>query len=126
MANKVAFLTRFGNDFDFYHGSTAGGTQSIRGFRNERFVGKTSFYNMNDLRIRLGKLKSSFIPCVVGITASFDQGKVWSPEIESDLWHTSFGGSFWANILDLTTISIGYHVTEDELGRIVFGLGYGF
>ena len=126
MANKVAFATRFGNDFDFYHGSSIGGTASLRGFRNERFIGKTAFYNMNDIRIKLGKIRTSFLPFTVGITGSFDNGKVWNPNIESDQWHVSYGGALWFNTIGLATISFGYHTTQDEKGRLVFGIGYGF
>ncbi|MEL6989203.1 MAG: BamA/TamA family outer membrane protein, partial [Bacteroidota bacterium] len=112
MANKVAFATRFGNDYDFYHGTNLGGNNSLRGFRNERFNGKTAFYNMNDLRFTIGKVKNPILPFTLGLTGSFDHGRVWLPndEVESDEWHISYGGSLWFNILDLATLNFGYHL----------------
>jgi len=126
MANKVGLATRFGTDFNFYHGSKIGGNTSLRGFRNERFIGKTAFYNLNDIRIKLARIRNAFLPFTLGITGSFDNGRVWDPSIESDIWHTSYGGAVWFNTLGLATISIGFHTTADERGRLVVGLGFGF
>ena len=44
LATKLSGRALIGNTYEFYHGSTVGGNTSLRGFRNERFNGKYSFY----------------------------------------------------------------------------------
>ena len=58
-ATKIGGELIFGDDFEFYHGAAIGGNNSLRGFRNERFIGKRSYYQNTDLRISLGGLKTS-------------------------------------------------------------------
>ncbi|KAA1246804.1 metallophosphatase [Aquimarina sp. RZ0] len=129
---NLVFATTFGgeailgDDFEFYHGAQIGGIQKgLRGFRNERFTGKFSVYQNTDLRWKIGKFKTSFIPLKYGLTGGFDHGRVWVENDTSDTWHTSTGGSFWISGLDSFTANLGYYVSTDS-GRITFALGFAF
>ena len=44
LATKLGGQLILGDDFEFYHAARIGGNNSLRGFRNERFTGKQSFY----------------------------------------------------------------------------------
>src|SRR5690606_19422163 len=55
LATKIGSHMVFGNNYEFYHAATLGGNNSLRGFRNGRFNGKTSFYQSTDLRVGLTK-----------------------------------------------------------------------
>ena len=48
----------FDNDYEFYQAATI----DLRGFRDNRFIGKQSFYQYSDLRLDMGKLKNPFTP----------------------------------------------------------------
>lgn len=130
-ATKIGGEAILGDNFEFFHAATLGGNHSLRGFRNERFTGKYAFYQNTDLRLKLGKFKSSFIPLNYGITGGFDYGRVWQGnEIsnisnESSTLNTSAGGSFWISGLDAFTANLGYYGSNDG-GRIVFVLGFAF
>ncbi|MFV5685576.1 metallophosphoesterase [Flavobacterium sp. GB2R13] len=114
------------NNFEFYQGAALGGDYDLRGYRNERFLGKQSFYQSNDIRWNLGKIKRSVIPMSYGILGGFDYGRVWVNGENSDKWHQSFGGGLWLNGLNVITARITYFKSADEEARIAFGLGFGF
>lgn len=125
LATKLGGEVIIGDDFEFYHAAQLGGGHSLRGFRKERFAGKYSMYQNTDLRLRLGKFKTSFIPLNYGITGGFDYGRVWVEEDTSDKWHNSVGSSFWVSGLETFTANIGYYSSTDG-GRIAFVLGFAF
>ncbi len=124
-ATKLGGAILLGDDFEFYHGARIGGNNGLRGFRNERFTGKSSFYQNTDLRLSLGGLKTSVIPIRFGLTGSFDHGRVWVENDTSNQWHNSIGGSIWLTGADAFTMNFGYY-TSDDGGRIVLTLGFGF
>ena len=125
LATKIAGELILGDDFEFYHGAQIGGNNGLRGFRNERFIGKQSFYQNTDLRLSLGGLRTSIIPLRFGVSGSFDYGRVWMENDTSNTWHNSYGGSLWISGVDAITANIGYFNSTDG-GRIVFVLGFAF
>lgn len=129
---KIVLATLFkaksilNNNFEFYQGATLGGDYDLRGFRNERFLGKQSFFNSSDIRISLGKINGSLVPMSYGILGGFDYGRVWLDGEKSNTWHKSFGGGFWLNGLDVVTARLTCFKSEIDNVRIAFGLGFGF
>lgn len=124
-ATKLGGELILGDDFEFYHAAVIGGNNGLRGFRNERFTGKQSFYQNIDLRMPLGGLRTSIIPIRFGLTGSFDYGRVWVTNDMSKQWHNSYGGSLWVSGVEAITANIGYFNSFDG-GRIVFALGFSF
>ncbi len=114
-----------GNDFEFYQGASIGGVDGLRGFRNQRFTGKSSYYQNTDLRFSLKKMRTSILPTAMGLFAGFDYGKVWMPTVDSNTWHTSYGGGFFLNAADLLSINLAVFNSKDG-PRFSFGLGFGF
>ena len=114
-----------GDNFEFYQGASIGGVDGLRGFRNQRFTGKTSYYQNTDLRLSLTKMKTGLLPLSIGVYGGFDYGRVWLPNQDSDKWHTSAGGGFFFNGADIMTASLALFSSDDGL-RFTFGLGFGF
>ena len=125
LATKLAGEVVLGDDFEFYHGAQIGGVNGLRGFRNERFVGKRSFYQNTDLRLALGGLRTSVLPLRFGISGGFDYGRVWEEDNTSNVWHTSGGGSLWLSGVDSISANLGYYNSSDG-GRVVFVFGFAF
>lgn len=125
LATKIEGEAILSDMFEFYHAAVIGGNNSLRGFRNERFSGKYSFYQNTDLRFILGGLKTSIVPLQYGLTASFDYGRVWLENDISDVWHNSMGGSLWLSGLGAVTTNLGYYNSTDG-ARIVFAMGFAF
>ena len=112
-------------DFEFFHGATLGGSNSLRGFRNERFNGKSSFYQSIDLRTGIADLRTSYVPLRLGASLGYDYGRVWSDNDTSDEWHHSYGGSIFLNGFKAVTANVGYYLS-DESDRLIFTLGFRF
>lgn len=114
------------NNFEFYQGATLGGDYDLRGFRNERFLGKSSFFQSSDLRVNIGTIKGSLVPMTYGLLGGFDYGRVWIDGEDSDKWHHSYGGGLWLNGLNVVTARLTFFKSEIDGARIAFGLGFGF
>ncbi|WP_240723572.1 metallophosphoesterase [Flavobacterium sp. J27] len=114
------------DNFDFYHAAAIGGNNGLRGVRNERFIGRQSFYQTSDLRLTLGSIKRSFIPMKYGIIGGFDYGRVWTSNDTSNTWHTSYGGALWLNGINMITAKAGYFKNPNDKGRLTFAVQFGF
>ncbi len=125
LATKVKADFRFGDNYEFYHAATVGGNNSLRGFRNERFMGKTAFFQMTDLRVCFLEQRTGFIPLRIGVTGGFDLGRVWNDNEDSEKWHNSYGGSIFINGFQAFTANIGYYKSVED-GRIIFTAGFRF
>lgn len=113
-----------GDDFEFYQGAVIGGNKGLRGFRNERFLGNTAYYQSTDLRWQIGKGKG-LIPMRYGILGGFDYGRVWWKGEDSQKWHQSFGGGIWLNAAEMTSLYLNLFHSEDG-NRVSFGVGFNF
>ncbi|WP_366184186.1 metallophosphoesterase [Flavobacterium ovatum] len=126
LASLVKAKAILNNNYEFYQGAVLGGDASLRGFRNERFLGKSSFYQSSDLRFSIGKIKESIIPMTYGILGGFDYGRVWLDGENSSKWHQAVGGGLWLNGINTLTARLTYFKSKAEEARISFGLGFGF
>lgn len=128
---KLVLATRFkgnivfGDDFEFFQGASIGGTDGLRGYRNQRFLGNKSFYNNTDLRYSFNSQKTRLIPIRLGVYGSFDYGRVWLKDEDSNKWNNSYGGGFFVNGVELLTANLGIFNSSDGI-RVAFGLGFGF
>ncbi|MEW7291602.1 metallophosphoesterase [Aquimarina sp. 2304DJ70-9] len=125
LASKIKTRINFNNEFEFYQGATIGGNDGLRGFREQRFTGKRSFYHSTDLRFALGKLRNKIIPIGMGTYAGFDYGRVWIENDNSNTWHTSVGGGIYFSLSGFTAFNIAYF-SSDEGGRVTLGLNLPF
>lgn len=115
------------DNFEFYQAAALGGDFDLRGFRNQRFIGNQSFFQSSDLRIAIGKIKSSIVPMSYGFFGGYDYGRVWLNGENSNKWHQAVGGGLWLNGLNAITARLTYFKgTADDEARIAFGLGFGF
>ncbi|MBD9166533.1 MAG: hypothetical protein EGQ00_05740 [Parabacteroides johnsonii] len=110
----------YNNKYDFYQ--AAGIT--LRGFRDNRFIGKQSFYQHTDFRLDMGKIRNPFTPLKYGLFAGFDYGRVWFPDEHSRRWHTSYGGGFWLTIVNKVTTQYSCFGSEDG-ARFLFAIRLG-
>ncbi len=125
LGSKAEIRTNFGDDYLFYHAQSIGGDTGLRGYRNNRFAGKTSFYQSTDLKWRLKRYVTAVTPITIGVFGGFDYGRVWLSEDASNTWHNSFGGGFWIGSLNAFSVNAGYFVSDED-AIIQVGLGFGF
>ena len=110
--------------YEFYQASSIGGKDGLRGYRNERFSGKSSYYQNTDLRLNLFKFNAGLVPAKFGMFSGYDYGRVWLENEDSSKWHSSVGGGIFVNGAGLFTLQTSYFSSDDG-GRFMFGLGFG-
>ena len=125
LATKWKAHFNIGDNYEFYQGATVGGTDGLRGYRNQRFTGKKSYYQNTDIRFSLRKMKTNIIPLSLGVYSGFDYGRIWLPTEDSDEWKTSYGGGIFLNGADVISARVALFYA-DEGPRFTFGLGFGF
>lgn len=125
LATNLKGQFNLGDGFEFFQAATIGGTDGLRGFRNQRFSGRDSFYQNTDLRYSFNRLKTQLIPIKLGIFGGFDYGRVWLEDEASKKWHNSYGGGLFINALDAISGNLGVFNSADGM-RVAFGLGFGF
>ena len=121
LAVRVGGATNFG-DFNFYQANYIGGTENLRGYRKDRFAGRTSFYQNTDIRIRLFNFGTYLLSGDVGILGFNDFGRVWIDDEDSDTLHHGYGGGIWLAPYNVAVISASYGISKEEsLIYIKFG-----
>jgi hypothetical protein len=78
------------NSAEYYEHAVIGGPENLRGFNRERFWGKTSFYNNNELRY-ISKIRTHLINAKAGVLAFVDNGRLWLPGETSNKMHMGYG-----------------------------------
>jgi len=133
--DKLVFATRIGTQhiigdslsFEFFQAAVIGGKSNLRGYRSERFTGRTSFYQNLDLRWKIFNSENNVVPFSFGISGGFDYGRVWADEDNglSTTWHTAYGGGFYVAPVDFFVLYFElFHSVEGN--RFVFKAGYAF
>lgn len=124
-ATKFKSQLNFGNEFEFYQAASIGGTDGLRGFRNQRFTGNQSYYQNSDVRYSFSTMKTRLIPIRFGMYTGFDYGRIWLDGENSKKWHNSYGGGFFINGAELLSANFGLFNSSDGI-RAAFSLGFQF
>ncbi|PRX56504.1 BamA/TamA family outer membrane protein [Flagellimonas meridianipacifica] len=125
LATNLKGHVNFGDDFEFYQGASIGANNGLRGFRFQRFTGKSAYFQNTDLRYSFRRSQTGLLPVTPGIYGGFDYGRVWFPGDSSDKWHNSYGAGFFINGADILSANIGLFNSADGM-RFAFGFGFGF
>lgn len=123
LALRAGVSANLSDEFEFFQANTLGGTENLRGYRRDRFAGKTAFYNNSEVRINAGHLNTYLVTGKWGILAFFDNGRVWMPDETSNQWHYGYGGGLWLVPFNRFAVSAMYGISEESK---VFTLKAGF
>jgi hypothetical protein len=130
--DRLTFANRFGGGitmgdaFEFYQAQYLGSDDNLRGYRKERFAGKSKFYNQAELRLRLANFRTYLFPAAFGIFAFYDMGRVWKPVVDNDKEILSgYGGGLWFSPLRRLVLTLSYAVSSEDKIPLV-GLGWKF
>jgi hypothetical protein len=110
LAARIGGSTLF-NDYQFYQSNVLGAQTrdmrrgNLRGYRRDRFSGRSMVYQNTDLRIRLFTFRSYLFPGQFGIMGFSDHGRVWIDNENSNIWHHSYGGGVWLSPAQLLVIT---------------------
>ncbi|WP_027126424.1 metallophosphoesterase [Gelidibacter mesophilus] len=123
LATRIKSQINFGENFEFYQAASIGGTDGLRGFRNQRFTGNQSFFQNTDIRYSFGKFRTKILPIRVGVFTGFDYGRVWLKGEDTHKWHNSYGGGFFISGVDIISANLGVFHSMDGF-RVAFALGF--
>ncbi len=128
---KIVFATRFGlglnfGHFEFPQAQYLSGTENLRGFRRERFAGRTMLFNNSEIRWKLIDFTTYLFKGSAGILAFHDIGRVWVPNERSQRWHTGYGGGIWVAPIARFVIvgSAAFSKEESLIPLITFGFQF--
>ena len=125
LATKWKAHWNFGDGFQFFQAASLGANDGLRGYRNQRFSGKSAFYQNTDLRWNVTKMKTSFLPVYMGVYGGFDYGRVWIDNDPSNRWNTSYGGGIFFDGAHMLTARAALFAADEGI-RFSFGVGFGF
>jgi Calcineurin-like phosphoesterase len=125
LATKLKGHLTLGDGFEFYQAASLGASDGLRGYRNQRFSGKSAFYQSTDIRLNFRKVKTGLLPLNIGIYGGIDYGRVWVDDGDSNKWNNSFGGGVFADMAEMVTLNLSAFNSNDGI-RIAFKMGFGF
>jgi hypothetical protein len=108
--------------YKFFQANSLGGNNNLRGYRNNRFSGRTYFYENSELRFKVSTFRNYIFTGDFGIIGFFDAGRVWADVPESSKWHAGYGPGIWTNFYNKLLFSTGYGMSK-EGGYLFLKLG---
>ncbi|MEP6951522.1 MAG: metallophosphoesterase [Ginsengibacter sp.] len=115
----------FSENYEYFQALDLGADNYLRGFRKNRFTGKTVAYQSTELRFKLFESKSYIVPGAVGLLAFNDVGRVWAKDENSRKWHDSYGGGFYYSPYNFAIVSATI-AFSDEGNIFNFSIGTKF
>lgn len=112
-------------DYHYLLSNKIGGKNSLRGYRRDRYYGRSSLYNSVEMRYDLYNIRTIIFPFTIGITAFNDLGRVWIDDENSQIWHNSFGGGIYIKPVNAFALSVQV-ANSNELLALYFDLGFSF
>ncbi len=108
---KLIAVLRFGGghifskDFEFFQAMSVGQNNYLRGFRKNRFSGRSMAYASVELRAKLFDIKNYILPGAFGLVGFNDVARVWYDGETSNKWHDAYGGGIYYIPYDMFIIS---------------------
>lgn len=125
LATKLKGNFIIGDTYAFYNAANIGGNDGLRGYRNQRFTGDTSYYQNSDIRYHWKSIKTGLIPIELGVFGGFDYGRVWLEGENSNDWKTSYGGGLSIVGAEMLNLNVSLFQSP-EGGYFKVALGFGF
>lgn len=126
---RIVLATRLGwgknyGKFEFPQAYTLGGTENLRGYRRDRFAGRSMLFNNTEVRFRIADFKTYLFPGSLGILVFNDVGRVWMDHERSIDWHVGNGVGIW--IAPIKRFVIAAHWTRSKEEKNLPYVSFGF
>jgi hypothetical protein len=110
-------------EFPYSDAAFLGGSQDVRGLREQRFAGGAAVHGSAEVRVFLARFLLLF-PTDFGFLGFSDVGRVFAEGEPSGRWHNSVGGGIWmAPVARSATVNVSIAQSE---GRTALYVGTGF
>jgi Calcineurin-like phosphoesterase len=119
---RFGYAHIFNEHYEYFQALDLGENNYLRGFRKNRFTGKSVMYQSTELRFKLFESKSYIVPGDVGLLAFNDVGRVWVKDVTSHKWHDAYGGGFFYSPYNFAIVSATVAFSnEDNLFNFSIG-----
>lgn len=125
LALRGGVATNLDDDFEFFQANTLGGNETLRGYRRDRYTGKTRLFGNSEIRCRLRHAQGYIFRGDYGLFAFFDDGRVWMPGENSETWHCGYGGGIFFLAYNRLPFTVAYAASKEE-GMVVVKAGFLF
>ena len=86
----------------------------MRGYKRDRYSGKTSLYNNTEVRVKLSSYNGYIFRGEYGLLSFLDNGRVWIPGEKSNAWHYGYGIGFWALAYNRLPLTVTYGMSKEN------------
>jgi outer membrane translocation and assembly module TamA len=127
----VVLATSFGashitGNFELEQAQYLGFKQNLRGFRIDRFSGRSRAYNNSEIRFirpdaNLGLFRGS-----AGLVLFNDVGRVWSDNESSTQWHDGYGWGIFIAPLSKLVVTASLMYSKEEKNLVLVNVGFQF
>jgi hypothetical protein len=115
--------TRAWGEFPVHGAPRVGGSQTVRGYRWQRFAGDAAAYGGVELRVPLFRANLYLARGRLGVIGLADAGRVWVDGESAGDWHTGHGAGLFFETLETAVHALWVRGEED---RVYVGLGLPF
>src|SRR5205814_676925 len=119
-------VSRISGKYELEQAQYLGYKQNLRGFRIDRFAGRSRAYNNSEIRfikndVNLGLFRGSF-----GFLVFNDVGRVWADNEQSTQWHDGYGWGIWISPLKRFLIAATLMYSKEEKNLALLNFGFQF
>jgi len=123
LASRFGWGKNFG-DYEFPQAYYLGGTENLRGYRRDRFAGRTRMYNNTELRFKIADFSTYLFPGAIGLLVFNDVGRVWVDGEKSSDWKVGNGIGVW--VAPIKRFVIAAHLTRSKEEKMLPYVSFGF
>jgi hypothetical protein len=128
---RFVYVIRFGGGrnfgtYEFQQAQYLSGTENLRGYRKDRFAGRSTFFNNMEVRFKVADFNFYLFPGSVGLFVFNDVGRVWADHDPSKDWHVGNGGGIWISPIKRFVLTGAVTRSKEEklLPYVTFGFQF--
>jgi outer membrane protein assembly factor BamA len=125
VATRLGYGRNFGK-FEFPQAYYLGGTENLRGYRRDRFGGRSAVFNNTEIRYKVADFNTYLFPGSFGLLLFNDVGRVKMDGEKSTDWHVGNGGGIWiAPVKRFVVTALATRSKEEKLlPYVTFGFQF--
>jgi len=100
--------------------------QNLRGFRIDRFAGRSRVYNNSEIRFIKNDVNLVLFRGSIGLLVFNDIGRVWADNERSSEWHDGYGWGFWISPLKRFLVAATLMYSKEEKNLVLVNFGFQF
>jgi hypothetical protein len=125
LATRFGWAANYGH-YEFPQAQYLGATDNLRGFRKQRFAGRSMLFNNTEIRVKVADFNTYLFPGSIGLTLFNDVGRVYETGENSNTWHDGYGIGVWVAPIKRIVFSIAFAHSKEENVYPRLTLGFQF